>query len=224
MKNSGLIIVFAGAAVFLLLILLPQNKSARQAKGLPWRIEVHENGSSQVFGLTLGTSTLREAQELFTEEGAVSIFMSVENKLSVEAYFDRVTLSGLRGKMVLTLESAEAATQKMFDRGLRIRKLESGARKISLHPDDTILLKQSPVQGITYIPAVNLDEKLILRRFGDPAERIPEGDGVSHWLYPHLGLDIALRAAGKEVLQYVAPKDFERILGPLRSATHTGNP
>jgi hypothetical protein len=33
-----------------------------------------------------------------------------------------------------------------------------------------------------------------------------------------MGLDIVVNEDGKEVLQYVAPRDFERLATPLRDA------
>jgi hypothetical protein len=49
-------------------------------------------------------------------------------------------------------------------------------------------------------------------------ERIAEGPGVNHWLYPEKGLDIVVSDDGKEVLQYVAPRDFRQPVAPLRRA------
>jgi hypothetical protein len=36
-----------------------------------------------------------------------------------------------------------------------------------------------------------------------------------HWLYPQHGLDITLGGAEKPLLQYVAPRDFDRLIQPL---------
>ena len=44
-------------------------------------------------------------------------------------------------------------------------------------------------------------------------------NGTVHWLYPKLGLDIALDSNSKGVLQYVLPKDFAALVQPLREMT-----
>jgi hypothetical protein len=44
---------------------------------------------------------------------------------------------------------------------------------------------------------------------------------VEHFLYPAKGLDLILDRKGKEVLQYVAPRDFARLREPL-TARHAG--
>jgi hypothetical protein len=59
---------------------------------------------------------------------------------------------------------------------------------------------------------------MITQRFGQPAERIKAGTTFEHLLYPDRGLDIRLDTEGKEVLQYVAPRDFTRIREPLLKA------
>ena len=55
------------------------------------------------------------------------------------------------------------------------------------------------------------------QRFGEPLRRIQEAGGISHWLYPDKGLDIAINPDGKEVLQYINPADFSRIIEPLQN-------
>ena len=60
---------------------------------------------------------------------------------------------------------------------------------------------------------------MLQARFGTPAERLAEGERLQHWLYPPQGLAVLLDAKGREVLQYVAPAEFEaRLAAPLRAA------
>ena len=71
------------------------------------------------------------------------------------------------------------------------------------------------ITGLTFIPAVNLDEEVILARFGEPEERIELG-AVTHFLYSLKGLDVALHKDSKEVMQYVSPADFGQLIQPLQ--------
>ena len=88
-------------------------------------------------------------------------------------------------------------------------------RKYILHHDDLALAWRAPIASVTFIPAASLDEQTVLRRFGAPAERIRVDERVEHFLYPDKGLDLALDSKGKEVLQYVAPRQFARLREPL---------
>lgn len=60
---------------------------------------------------------------------------------------------------------------------------------------------------MTFIPSINLDEEVIRTRFGEPDQRT-ELEGVVHFLYPEKGLDVVIIEEGKEVIQYVVPRDF----------------
>ncbi|MEW7976722.1 MAG: hypothetical protein AB2814_04565, partial [Candidatus Sedimenticola endophacoides] len=57
-------------------ILIPGGGTPDPDPKLPWDIRVDAEGRPSVFGLTLGRSTLREAQALLREEGEVSLFAS----------------------------------------------------------------------------------------------------------------------------------------------------
>ncbi len=89
------------------------------------------------------------------------------------------------------------------------------AKKYFLSPDDLPQVLEEVIIGITFIPAVNLDEEVILARFGTPDNRI-ESAGAIHFLYPEKGLDIVLHENSKEVMQYVAPDAFQQLLQPLQ--------
>jgi len=183
----------------------------RQALYFPWRIEIGPDGSSRVFGITLGKSTLEDAQRVFRDSGDVKLFVSPVGRLALEGFFDSVNLNGIRGKMVLVISPGERTMAAMLERGARVKSMADGSRKVTLHSEDLVNLKYAPVTGITYLPAVDLDEAVILQRFGEPSKRMPEGEGVVHWFYPHLGLDVVLNGNGKEVFQYVAPQEFDRL-------------
>jgi hypothetical protein len=40
-------------------------------------------------------------------------------------------------------------------------------------------------------------------------------ENTEHFLYPEQGLDLQLNTKGKEVLQYVPPRDFSALRTPL---------
>ena len=221
---SGIVAVLQGRAVFfgvfalsvaLLVagIFLPGGKSSSVTE-LPWQIE-HDANGMRVFGLTLGHSTLDEAQNKFQEPAEISLFVSDAGKLAAEAYFDRVNLSGLSAKIVLAAALPQAELQGMYQRGLRTSALGSG-RKVELHPDDKYIVLRAAISSITYLPATRLDEALIAQRFGSPSRRVREQkNDVLHLLYPQSGLDIALNRKNKAVLQYFPPQDFPTLMAPL---------
>ena len=123
---------------------------------------------------------------------------------------------GIDATLVATVDLDRETLQGMFDRGLRISTLGSGTRKVTLAPEDRQRVMNTAVSSLTYLPKVNLTEEQVRQRFGEPAREIddPSTDAV-HWLYPELGLDVAISPQEDEVLQYVPPARFEDVEAPL---------
>ncbi len=197
-------------------MLIPGGRAPEQQPRLPWMINIDPQGTLSVFGITLGHSTLREAREQLLSQGKENLFLAPDGRYHIEVYFQRLFLSGLKADLVLTLAVSEESARAMYDRGARISNLGSGTRKVELSDEDRRALTQLPIHTITYIPAADLDAELLASRFGEPARRLsePESD-IVHWLYPERGLDIALNPNGKEVFQYITPREFEKIQKPL---------
>jgi hypothetical protein len=205
------------AAIFLGDFFMPQ--SGKEENLLPWHIEHPTADSSRVFGVTLNKSTVIEAEHTFKEDAKISMFRARQDgKLATEAYFDEVTLNGLKAKIVLTLTVSDAEMQAMLDRSVRAQGVGSG-KQITLTTDDITRMRSAPISGVTYMPGVSLEEEIFTRRFGTPTQRIKEKNStVTHWLYPQHGLDVTLDAGAKPILQYVAPPDFARLSAPLMVA------
>lgn len=182
---------------------------------LPWHIERITPDTTRVFGLTLGSSTAADAEQRFREEAKPSLFKSPDGRLVAEMFFEQVTLAGLKSRIVLSIAVPAAELQAMYERGLRISTVGSG-KKITPAPEDAARLRALPIGSLTYMPSVRLEEEIFSKRFGQPAQRIREREsGAVHWLYPQDGLDITLGGEEKPVLQYVPPRDFDKLRQPL---------
>lgn len=191
---------------------------------LPWHIERPTPETVRIFGLTLGQSNTNEAEQRFKEDAKPSLFKSPKGEMIAEVFFEQVDMAGLRSRIVLTIAVPDAELQGMFERGLRMSGTGSG-KKITLTPDDIAHLRTLPISSLTYIPSIRLDEDTLVKRFGQPAQRIKEkGTGSVHWQYPQNGLDITLSSDEKPVFQYVTPKEFDRLTRPLLASGEVVNP
>jgi hypothetical protein len=208
--------LFAFIGIWLLLSAFPSQQS--QLRLYPWDVERDAEGQTRVFDLTLGRSTLADLRDLLGEEGKLSLFANPDGRYAVEAYFDDIILSNIRADWVVGLAVPQDQLQAMFDRGLRVSTLSSGARKVKLDPADAERLTAAPIETISYLPWKSLEPQDIRGNFGDPVEQITEPGGVVHWLYPELGMDIARDPGGGVVIQFLSASDFERALEPLRKA------
>lgn len=194
---------------------------------LPWRTEIDQSGRGRVFGFTLGETTLAQVREVFSEEGKINLFETpgAAETYAVEVYFEHVYLQALRADFVMTLNADQATLGEMYRRGLRISQLGSGAKKIKLDPTDVQTLLPSTIRAITYLPQAKLDQALLAKRFGEPAERVTEPETeIVHWLYPERGIDLARDPNGKVVIQYVNPTDFPSLTASLRTQATTQAP
>jgi hypothetical protein len=216
LKALALFVAILVGLLALPLFLLPEGEQAPPpTHGLPWQIEKLSAGGTRVFGLVPGRSTLKETRELLGQDVKVALVIAPGETGSLEAFYDSVNAGGVTGKMVLTLASTPAQREGMLQRARRAEYMQSTTRRIDLAEVDLAHAQSATIEAITFIPAANLDEQIVLQRFGQPAERIRSGEHVEHFLYPDRGLDLILDRNGKEVLQYVAPRDFARIREPL---------
>jgi len=208
-------IIAVTLAALVLAIVLPGGRSIEQNPRLPWIITLDESGFTTVFGVTIGKSTLDQVRRNFQEQGVTNLFVSPDRKLAVETYFQSLYLNGIKADVVVTLDLQQSQLSAFYNRGLRISQLESGAKKVKLAEQDLESLAQGIVGHITYIPSADLEEDLILSRFGEPTRRIAEPSGIVHWLYRQKGMDIAVNPQGKEVFQYISLSRFDELIAPL---------
>ena len=185
---------------------------------LPWQITADGQGGSRIFGLQPGVSTLGDVRQRLGDEMEVAIIAGPDEIGTLEGYYAQVKLGFVLAKMIVTVDMPDEAISAMRERAVKAKHMESATRKITLHPADLAGAEALPVRAIAVIPTVNLDEATVVRRFGPPGERIVVSEKRVHLLYPKLGLDVVVDQEGKELLQYVAPRDFARLREPLLAA------
>ena len=163
----------------------------------------------------MGESNTHEAEQHFKEVANPILFKSPSGQLVVEVFFEEVNLAGLKARIVLSIAVPDSELQGMFERGLRMNATGSG-KEITLVPDDIARVFTMPITSLTYMPATRLEDAVFSKRFGQPQLRVKERkSGAVHWLYPQNGLDITLGGSEKPLLQYVAPKNFDKLSRPL---------
>ena len=217
-------------ALVLIALLLPfLLPSAGKVEGvdpnsnLPWQITTDGQGGSSVFGLRPGVSTLAEVKQRLGGDLDVAIIAAPQEAGSLEGFYSQLRLGFVMAKVIVTVDASPELVSAMRERALKAQYMESSTRKIRLHPDDLAAAEKLPVRAIVVIPSVNLDEATVVERFGKPAERLPVSEKRVHLLYPEKGLDVTVDTDGKELLQYVAPRDFSLLRAPLSAAAESGD-
>lgn len=213
--------LFALVVIALLLPLLVPDIGKKQGGdpniNLPWQIESDGQGGSRVFGVQPGISTLAEVKTRLGDDLEVAIVAAPNEIGTVEAYYGQLMLGFVQARVVLTVDASPEMVTDMRERALKAEHMESATRKIRLHPEDLAAVYRLPVRAISVIPSVNLDENTVVQRFGPASERLQVSEKRVHLLYPEKGLDVILDGEGKELLQYVAPRQFAVLADPLRA-------
>jgi len=194
---------------------LDQSDESETLTGLPWQVETLPDGITRVFGLQIGSSRLTDVLDILGSDVDLAIIAAPDEVGNLEMYYGHYRTGLLSGKLVLQTGIGEQEIIRLRENSVNSKYMASGqAKKYILSPDDLIHVLNETVTGVTFIPVVNLDEEVILARFGEPDRRI-QLTGVTHYLYPRIGLEIALHEEGKEVLQYVSPHAFQQLIKPL---------
>jgi hypothetical protein len=211
------LLVFLAIVVAAFLYLKPAGDySSQTIKGLPWQIELLPEGTSKVFGVTLGQSTLSEVREQLGDDMELAIIVVAADDSGLEMFYSRYTAGVFSGKLIIAADIAPDTLEQLLDRAVKAEYLESGARKFHLNADDLPAAYRAAVKSITFIPSIDLGEQTAFKHFGTPAETIRRSDQLAHLLYPDKGLDLIINKDGKDVLQYVAPREFAELRDPLQ--------
>lgn len=183
--------------------------------GLPWQIVALPDGSTKVFGLVPGQTTLGQAAAHLGEDMELAVMVAKGEAGSLEMYYSQYRAGLLSAKLVLGADMDVETLKLMRENAAKKEPLKSGARKYVLNQGDHETAFAAVIQTIAYIPAVDLEHDTIILRFGEPEDVLTMDNQEKHYLFPAKGLDVILSEQGKAVLQYVAPSDFKRLRDPL---------
>ena len=184
---------------------------------LPWQINQTAEGDIQVFGLTLGQTTLAQAAGQLNVEPEVALFQTPTRELNLEAYFGRLSIGPLQARLIAYLAADELMKQGFAEHHLDSEARPSGSLRLRLAPDDFNHAMQLPLQYLVYLPIVDIERDNLLARFGQPAEILPSEQNSEIWLYPAVGLVIRWFPDDKEVFHYTNPQQLDQLVKKLKN-------
>ena len=196
----GTVLVIIGIAA-LMLVPSPQPDAPK-----PWEITIMPDNQIEVMGVHLGRTTYAEMQQMWREAGEVALFISENERITAEVFFESINLGGLSARVVANLQIDEDELNAMASRAASAKLQPSGARRYDPAFDDKQRFLAAPVTVITYIPSVRIDDEMVRNRFGEPNEIRPESTEslAQIWDYPAYGLTIRLHPEERPVLTYTA--------------------
>lgn len=181
--------------------------SAPQAgtfQGLPWQIDVISPQQSRVFGVTIGSTTLKEVPGLLGSDSELAVLQLNDTPPRLELYYQRFAAGPILGNLILSFDVTPSTLQTLMADS-SVSFTPTGSRKYPVGDAGRKQLADRVVKQLLFIPSSQLDEEMIRSRFGaDALVDQPEPE-VKRFRYPNLGLEIALHQQSKDLLRYVAP-------------------
>ncbi|MFP4251726.1 MAG: hypothetical protein ACOCY2_00045 [Guyparkeria sp.] len=199
---------------------------------LPWDVEVNDSGQVEVFGVTLGESSLLDFKRRYDQKADLAMFAKPGEPLSLEAFFGRMNVGPLSAKVILVADVEQETLERWAEESRIADPTPSGARKLSMSDEALLEAQDQPIRSISYAPSADYEEELITRRFGEPAEKrpIPRGERDQDeppamlWLYPEKGVAITVEEDDKELFQYINPEDFDQLVERTLGGQPEGDP
>ena len=197
-------ILFLGTLPILGLMLLAQpDRTELNPQQLPWNASFDQAGKLHALGITVPDSTLQDVIDLYGKDVEVKIFsLADESEKSLEAYFPTIYIGTIKAALALRLNATPEAIEQAYSNGKKTNLTSSGAREVELYSHDVTSFLHTKISSVTLVPRKSLDETAISKRFGKHDIKELQTDGLEHWFFYDLGLELILDKEGPEALQY----------------------
>lgn len=197
------LVFISSIVIFILLLVFQPNREAIDDQTLPWKAKFNAQGHLETMGLTIGKSTVNDAIALYGKDVEIKLFSDLdESNKSVEAYFPVMYIGSIKAALALGIDASEAQMQQAFNNGKKIVMSSTGGREVELYNADKLTFMDLPITSATLLPRKHLTERAIAMRFGEPDHKEIQSDGLQHWFFNALGLELIIDPEGPEALQY----------------------
>lgn len=185
----------------MMIAVIGQHESTTQLDNLPWEVDQLENGSLRVFGLTLGKTSIQDANQIFASFADTRLQVTTDTHdyqaYQLLAIYDDLIISGLVAQIKLTYLLEPSDLQQIYRsvKPTQTKKadketLKEKAGLYSVSNDIEMKYLNKPVSSITYIPSIDYGLETIRQNFGPATEEKQVNDDLQLWRYPEMGLEI----------------------------------
>ncbi len=193
MNRTFLIILMIATAMMIAVI--GRHEPTAQLDTMPWEVDRLENGSLRVFGITLGKTSIQDANQLFANFGKTlfTVTSSANNKTNYQliTQYDELIIGGMIAKIILTYDINQTDLETIY----HSLKSENATPKRINHVDfysvnekTKMRYLSAAISGVTYIPSIDYDLQSIRQNFGQPAKEKTLNKELQEWSYPEMGL------------------------------------
>lgn len=194
-----------------ILLLTSCSSEQTQSADLPWQANVNAEGNVDVFGMTIGTITLRETMMHFQSFPETGLFVDKDGTSALESYFGKKRIGLFEAKLVAESEASEGVRKGMLERALERKPQPSGKWRYQLSEDDVRVSNELPVKYLVYIPVVDYEQERIETLFGQPESTHAMTEKAAYWFYPDKGLILLLNSDGGEIMYYSPTRHYAAL-------------
>jgi len=170
---------------------------------------IDERGHVHVLGVTLGETTLRQAENMLQSRSDIALYIYPEGHpaagMTLEAFFPSIAD---HSKIILLLDADIPLLHAIEERASVPHLYPNAVARMNLSPADTQLAQQLVVKELTLIPSVEVDLKSIRARFGQPEQEVSPEEGSLRLKYPAAGLTVTLSKDDATRLHFANPNSL----------------
>lgn len=211
-----IILAIITALISLFIFGLGRSQEGRPMHAAPWNIEILDGGDVRVMGIVVGADSAQRAAQAFGKKPRISLFLSETTGWSLEASFGDVVAGGMVGVAIANLAVDAGWADGAKERAGRAYRIPGGMIQVALSDADLATAETFVVEGLTFIPDVDLTDETIKTRFGTPSSVVKLDPKALQWYFPTKGVFVTQGVPGKEVIQYVPLRRFEAVTAPMR--------
>ncbi len=167
---------------------------------------VDDRGRLHVLGITLGETTLRQAETLLRSRSDIALYIYPQNHpdagRTLEAFFPAIAD---HTKVILLLDADDTLLDKLESRATLPHLYPNEVARMNLNPGDLHTARIRVVTKLTLIPSIKLDEATLTTRFGTPSDVATAEDGSITLHFPKVGLVANIDPDGSAQLHFSNP-------------------
>jgi len=174
---------------------------------------VDKENKLHVLGITLGESSLRQAEVALQSRSDVALYIyPLENPkagMKLEAYFPAIAD---HTEVILLLDATPELLQEMQQRATMPHIYPNLVARSNLAPSDQLVSQQLHVRELTLLPSITITPKILSARFGKPTSISKLKDGKVIFTFPAIGLNATLNKGDRAQLHFSNPQQNASIL------------
>jgi len=168
---------------------------------------VDEQGYLHVLGVTLGQTSLQQAEKILKSKSDVALYIYPQGHakagLKLEAFFPAIAD---HTKVVLLLDEGAVQLGAIEARATIPHLYPDQVARMNLAAEDATRVHGATVTALTLIPNLTLSPSTLKARFGEPDRILHLPDGANQYVYDAIGLKAVLHKDEPPLLHFLQPK------------------